>query len=610
MDDYVLLETLCPSGQERLSLLFTEPLAWLECGPDDDPARFLARLDRETDQGRYWAGWFSYEFGSLLEPSLALLPGARERTSPLTRIGIFSGPATYDHRTGRMEGEWPRAEASAGSIEIGSVRPAMTRQGFLDALARIKQYILAGDTYQINFTFALVFELAGSLARLYQQLCANQSVAYAAWLRSRGEDIMSFSPELFFRIDNRTGCITTRPMKGTVRRGRDCAGDARRAAWLRQDGKSRSENVMIVDLLRNDLGRLLHELGGGEVRVESLFDVETYESLLQMTSIISGQAGCGHIPLARAMPALFPCGSVTGAPKIRAMEIIGELEQGPRGVYCGAIGYGGPDGTCLNVPIRTLTLANGRGTMPVGAGIVHDSNPEDEWEECLLKARFLTSPRPDFRLIETLLWLPASGYHLLAEHLDRLAASARYFAYPFNRQEVAARLTAAARGFGGQSMRVRLLLDRQGRIELTRAAITTVAANGGGSQASLVALADPRMDPDNIFLYHKTTHRPWYDRGREQAQEAGLFDLLYINTREEVTEGTIANCFYRLDSCLYTPPVASGLLPGTLRASLLATGQVRERVLPLAELAQVDELLMGNSVRGLVRVRLEGETGP
>ncbi len=398
-------------------------------------------------------------------------------------------------------------------------------------------------------------------------------------------------------------------MKGTIQRGPHPAEDARLMQFLQGDEKNRSENVMIVDLLRNDLGRVCTP---GSVTTRSLFDIETYETLHQMTSTITG-----HLPretkIEPLFRALFPCGSVTGAPKIRTMEIIHELESGPRGIYTGAIGFIAPTGEAtFNVPIRTIELNGSKGEMGIGSGIIHESDPEQEWRECLLKGRFLSNPAPTFSLIETMLWQPGSGYWLLGEHLERLAASAAYFRYPFNRPELMAQLDRLALDFGASSMRVRLTLAKSGQTELSATPCPAPDATiwpiqpATPSELPRVIFSSQATDPSSPWLFHKTTLRELYDTERQQALAGGFYEVLFANTREEVTEGSITNIFVQQQGTLLTPPMKCGLLPGIFRRYLLehASLVVREAILTRQNLEQAEALFVGNSVRGLVQVRL------
>ncbi|MDH5297813.1 MAG: aminodeoxychorismate synthase component I [Desulfobulbaceae bacterium] len=607
---FVFLETTRAKGDECRSLLFREPVAMLRCTGGDSAGDFFAEARGYLARGHYLAGWFAYEFGYLLEPSLAGL-GWVGQPPLLAELGVYNEPHVYDHRSSSFSGRgpWPTTPGGGapGEYRLRNLRLNQQQQEYLAAIQRIKQYIAAGDTYQVNYTLKLLFDFSGSAEGFYQTLRRNQSVAYGAYLRNGLHRLLSFSPELFFRKKGER--CTVRPMKGTARRGRSCEEDAAIAAWLRADAKNRSENVMIVDLLRNDLGRVCTM---GSVRTDSLFDVETYESLHQMTSTIHGRLR-PDVGLAELFGALFPCGSVTGAPKIRTMEIIRELELAPRGVYTGAIGYLAPDGDAFfNVPIRTVVLDGGRGEMGIGSGVVFDSDPVGEWEECGLKGSFLTEPRPSFELIETLLWEPGQGYWLLDLHLARLARSAAFFDYPLDRQRLTARLAEAAEAFGpGSAQRVRLTLARDGGFCLAATpcglpGARTFAEADVPAKLPRVTFADGAVDSRSPYLFHKTTRRELYDRERQLATAEGFYEVLFVNQRGEVTEGAITNLFVRLEGRLLTPPVDCGLLDGVFRRQLLSAGQepVAEAVLTREDLAAAEAIYLGNSVRGLVRVSL------
>ena len=419
-------------------------------------------------------------------------------------------------------------------------------------------------------------------------------------------------------------------MKGTARRGRTTREDREIAEWLRGDAKNRSENVMIVDLVRNDLGRVAQT---GSVKVEELFAVERYPTLWQMTSTVSAElrSEAGFYDIFRA---LFPCGSVTGAPKVRATQLIAELEAAPRGAYTGAIGFFSPRQTVFNVAIRTLELDGTRGTMGVGSGVVIDSDAAAEYRECLLKAEFLTGPthrtistisgdiqivaQPDkFFLIETMLWdgdQPPAGYPFLALHLDRLQDSAEYFDFVCDRAAVCRALEDHARQFADQKLagaetplprsprRVRLLLDAEGEVQIGSEALPPAA---DPNRMGRVRIAAERTDPADATLYHKTTHRRLYNRAFEQAVRDGFDDALFLNLNGEVTEGAISNVFAVKDGRWFTPPIECGLLPGVYRRHFLETRpEIEERVLSLDDLRHADAIYLCNAVRGLRRVIL------
>lgn len=602
LDNFVFFETGRFSPENQRSFLLFDPICWLSCRYGDDPLDFLDQAESYRRQGYFLAGWIGYEFGYLLEPGKNRPLGPDRKGQEIACLGVFNNPIIYNHFNGKFSGgsRWPERKVMDSGCRIENLQTNISEEEFYRCIEEIKGYIAAGDTYQVNYTFKLDFTCSGSTAALYRQLRRNQSVAYSAWIRRQHADILSFSPELFFAAD-RSG-IRVRPMKGTLGRGRTVQEDLEWASALRQDPKSQSENVMIVDLLRNDLGRLLQTSGGGRVQVRSLFDVEPYESLLQMTSTIDGiPEPARSLPLRTMFQSLFPCGSVTGAPKIRTMEIINELEKEPRGVYCGAIGYCHGDEMCFNVPIRTLTLEDGHGRMGIGAGIVHDSDPKEEWRECLLKGRFLTHSRPDFQLIETLAWFPDTGYSLLRFHLERLADSAQYFFFICDLAAIEQRLLAEAEGFSF-SMRVRVLLTKDGTLQVTATALAAAVTPGKG--LPVVAFANERIGSEDIFLYHKTTNRRLFNRLRKQAEQQDLYELLLCNTREEVTEGTISTLFVELDGQLYTPPVSCGLLAGVYRRFMLENNKARERVLYRDDVIGAEKVYLANSVRGLIQVAL------
>ncbi|XOF32803.1 MAG: chorismate-binding protein [Candidatus Electrothrix sp. YB6] len=626
-DNFVFLESSRLSEENHHSLLFTRPSSYLYCLPGDSAIKFLDRADHLRDQGMFLAGWLAYEFGYLLEPRLHhFLARNRNAASapaeqPLAVLGVYDNPVVFNHKTGQFSSGsgWPEGEAEQTACTCTDLNTSISEREYLQAVRAVQEYILAGDTYQVNFTLHVDFHFQGSIAALYRTLRRNQSVGYSAWIRHNGRDVLSFSPELFFAANAER--VRVRPMKGTMSRGRTNAEDKEQQEKLRSDPKNRSENVMIVDLLRNDIGRLLYEGGGGTVVPRSLFDVETYESLLQMTSAVDGIPECisEHIPgnnqdksdssnsplsFRRLVETLFPCGSVTGAPKIRTMEIIHELEQQPRGVYCGAIGYTSREKSYFNVPIRTLELHNGQGRMGVGSGIVADSVPEAEWEECLLKGNFLTSSEPDFQLIETMLWRPDQGFFLLDYHLERLQDSAAYFHFFCEPDAIRLHLEQKVQKLKGdqgeqQQWRIRLLLHRDGRIETSAVPLPSPAPVSGK-----VIFSEHQVDAASPHRFHKTTRRELYNREYAAAAEQEYFDILFTNTEGQVTEGAVSNIFVARqdDDVLLTPPVSCGLLAGTYRRMLLEQGKAIEQALTVEDVLQAHRLYAANSVRGLVRV--------
>lgn len=617
-DQYVFLDTARSDPENRYSFLFLQPHSRLEFFAGDDPAIFVAAMEELLASGHYLAGWLSYEFGYLLEPQVAgLLPPQVEGGAPLASFGVFSEPFRFNHGDGNTT--FPAFDSSAKLAEFSmeDITLSQEKESYLNAIQKIKAYIAAGDTYQVNYTLKLLFDFQGSAEAFYRTLRRNQSVAYGAIMHLGAEHILSLSPELFFKADS--NAILVRPMKGTMQRGRDLKEDQSLCERLRDDPKNRSENVMIVDLLRNDLARLSHQIGEGKVVTQSLFDVECYESVLQMTSTIYAKTD-GSIfnkaGMLELLKALFPCGSVTGAPKIRTMEIIRELEESPRGVYTGAIGCFSPDGSAtFNVPIRTIRLADGKGEMGIGSGIVYDSDPEQEWQECLLKADFLTRSIPVFVLIETLLFTPENGYWLVEEHLERLHQSANYFSFSYSEDAVLRVLQEFEnkRGLADSCYRVRLTLAKDGTVETTSQPCDlpltfSLPKKPLTSHDSLpaITLSSEKVESSSPWFFHKTSNRDLFQEEFARACERSLFDIVFLNDRQELTEGCISNLIVFLDGNYYTPPVSSGLLAGTMRRRLLSDDSInlQVKVLSNEDLQRAEALFCCNSVRGVVQVRL------
>ncbi len=618
-EEYVFFDTARSDAVNRYSYLFVQPLERLDFRVGDDLSQFVSKMEETLAAGFYLAGWMSYEFGYLLESRLAdlLTQDLLDKKTILASFGVFERPFFYDHKSGVTDFPIAVATEELSDFTVNDIRFSQNRESYLRAISKIKEYITVGDTYQVNYTLKLLFDFSGSPEAFYRNLRRNQSVAYGAMIHLAEEHILSLSPELFFKID--TDRILVRPMKGTMKRGRDWEEDQQQGELLRQDDKNRSENVMIVDLLRNDLARLCRQLGDTAVVTESLFDVERFESVLQMTSTVSAVTDgrvLSRVPILDVLKALFPCGSVTGAPKIRTMEIIRELELAPRGVYTGAAGYLAPDGTGIfNVPIRTVRLNGNSGEMGIGSGIVHDSVPEQEWQECLLKADFLTKSIPEFVLLETLLRNPQNEYYLLDYHLDRLRKSACYFSFNFSADTILNALDCVepAEHRASDYQLVRLTLAKDGEVEITtrvcgapQRQVLPQSPPASHDGLPAVALSPYKVDSSLVWFYHKTTERALFSREFERAGEQALFDLIFQHERSEITEGCITNLIVYIGSTYYTPPVSSGLLAGTMRAEILSKPfpEVQEKILSLEDIRRAKALFCCNSVRGIVQVRL------
>jgi len=465
---------------------------------------------------------------------------------------------------------------------------------YKEKIKQIKHLIKEGETYQVNYTIRSMFEFYVSAYGMYLNIRKMQNVPYSAFIKIGDRFILSFSPELFFKRDG--NLITTRPMKGTIARGFNEKNDRNNIETLKKSLKDRAENIMIVDMMRNDLGRICES---GSIKSEPLFHIEKYRTLFQMTSTVSGRLK-KNVGLYDIFSSLFPSASVTGAPKIRTMQIISEIEKSPRKVYTGAIGMLYPDGNSIfNVAIRTILAENNYGEMGTGGGIVYDSKTEKEYKECLLKSAFLASSSPNMHLIETIRWTSQNGFFLLDLHMKRLAKSAQFFRFIFNKKNILQNLDNTAASFESDSVyKVRLLLSPDGQILISSQKISPETA----SIIPKIALSKHKIEAENIFLYHKTTIRHLYDKTYNQAAKKGYFDIIFKNTSNEITEGCITNVFIEKNGVLYTPPVSCGLLPGVLRTHLVKNGIAKEKTLIKDEIFKADKIFLGNSVRGLVKV--------
>ncbi|HEY4611533.1 MAG TPA: aminodeoxychorismate synthase component I, partial [Bacteroidota bacterium] len=558
----LLFETTLRDASNQKSYLFLKPKYIITATSLKKVERALEDVDAALRDGYHVAGFLSYEAGAAFE---RVLQQEARLFQPLVWFGVYKNPVTFNHRTKRFEqgsrvehsiARQLQAVAETKKVPLAPT-PSVTYEEYEKAIEKIKEYIVAGDTYQVNYTFKLRFPWKDSAAALYARLRNAQRVEYSVFLSLRERKILSLSPELFFR--NGGNAVTVKPMKGTAPRGRTREEDSAYEKELRASEKNRAENLMIVDMLRNDLGRIAKT---GSVRVASFFDVERYDTILQATSTIEAKLRSGVTP-SEIMKCLFPCGSVTGAPKIRTMQIIRELESEPRGVYTGSIGFFSPKKKAVwNVAIRTVVLntRERRGEMGVGSGIVYDSNSEHEYRECLLKAKFLMESHGEFALLETMRWEPQYSYRLLKYHMGRLERSAEYFGFSFKRAEGLAflkrhgmKLRKASKRT--RSFRVRLTMTRDGVFSATQYRLERSA----GDQHARIS--EHRTDSGDRFLYHKTTNRTLYDRELERAMLDGFFDVIFLNERHELTEGARSNLVVKKDGRGYTPPVECGLLP-------------------------------------------------
>jgi para-aminobenzoate synthetase / 4-amino-4-deoxychorismate lyase len=566
MPPFVLLDDSRAIGAAP-ARLYTDPVEIVTTRKGSEVAAALEALRTATRGGLHAAGYLSYEAGAALEPKLG---GSEAGDTPLLWFGLFRDfrqipPDDVPGLLPDPEGGW-----------LDAPRPGIDYATYAAQMRQVKDLIEAGDIYQANLTFAATVATAGDPRALYTGLRARAANPYGALVATGKQWLLSLSPELFFALHD--GKVTTRPMKGTAPRDAD-------PTALAEDPKQRAENLMIVDLLRNDLSRVA---ATGSVAVPELFRVERYPTVQQMTSTVTAQLAGGR-DVIDLLAALFPCGSITGAPKIRAMEAIADIEERTRGVYTGSIGRLDPDGdAAFNVAIRTLVIDEGEPTarMGLGSGIVADSVARGEWEECLAKGAFVASTRI-FDLIETMRFEPDSGLARLEAHLARMKASADVFGFAFDRHAARNDLQAATFRLR-EGARVRLLLSKRGYVAVE---VRPLPAPPPGPVA--VRIVPLPVDPTDFRLRHKTTDRSFYDTARGTA-----FEVVFALPDGRLTEGSFTNVFVERDGVLLTPPLAGGLLGGILRNELVADGRAREAKLRADDLRQ--GFFIGNALRGLL----------
>jgi para-aminobenzoate synthetase/4-amino-4-deoxychorismate lyase len=555
------------------------PAAIISAATLSEVLPLLKSVETAVAGGAFAVVMLSYEAAPIFDHALTV---HQLEDFPLAWAAIFSGPET------------PRRDTTNGVYHVNPWLPLVTPTQYEVSIEQIREFIARGDTYQVNYAFPLACEFDGDPLAWYRDLCRAQPAPYSAYLDLGKHKLLCLSPELFFRRQGDR--ITTKPMKGTAPRGRWVKEDDERERSLRQSEKDRAENVMIVDLLRNDLGKI--SIPGG-VEVTRLFELERYDTLWQMTSTVEANLRAG-VGLAEALGALFPCGSITGAPKIRTMQIIRELEPFPRGAFTGTIGLVRPGGDCcFNVAIRTVVLnsSTGRATFGVGGGITFSSTPKGEYEECLVKAAFLTRKVPEFNLLESLL-LEHGEFFLLERHLNRLRESSQYFGFKFDEAQVLTLLRKASEVHHTGCWKVRLLQNKDGACEIEMTTLTPGPAGTRGVSGLVprrIKLAPAPVDVNDRFLFHKTTYRALYDEALKSAPDCD--DVILWNEGGEVTESIIANVVVSLDGRLCTPPVESGLLAGTFRAELLDQGVIQERRILTRELQAASSFYLINSVR-------------
>ncbi len=592
-NNFCLLESSLCDGENFCSMinwgLILKKLAY----DGSSLMRYLKWAETISQKGHFVICAIPYEAGLAIEPVFNY-----KNKLPFPAIFmVFKNNVIFDHTNGRFSSKISLIDNKLNTQ--WKMKELWFDTDFFEYsrnIKKIKNYIEQGDTYQVNYTIRSKFNFTGSVYGIYLDLREMQKVPYSAFIKLNDVFILSFSPELFFK---KTGdLIKTKPMKGTIQRGKTFEDDKRNEEKLQKSVKDRAENLMIVDMMRNDLGRICKY---GTVVTNPLFSIEEYKTLFQMTSTVTGVLKKG-VFFSDIIRAIFPSASITGAPKIRTMQIISELEKSPRKIYTGTIGILKPDGdSTFNVAIRTILIKGKNGEMGTGGGIVYDSKAKKEYQECQLKAAFLISGCKKIQLIETIRWTNNDGYYLLDLHLKRLKNSAEFFHFEFNMRKIINELEKIVLLFSpDKTYRVRLLLFQDGDVS-----ISFQELKPHSNTPLKTTISKRKINPGNVFLYHKTTIRDIYDRAHTFAIKNDYFDIIFENIKGEITEGAITNVFIEKNGVLYTPPVSSGLLPGVLRQYLIKNHYAKEKIITKEDLFNADKIFLGNSVRGLMEVTFE-----
>jgi len=591
----ILLESNLANKENRYSYLFTDPKSIISCKKLSQVPACLKQIDQQKRKDNYICGFLSYEAGYAFCEKFNV---THAFDFPLIWMGVFKKPLIFDHEKSSFSKNIKKPSSHDNDrYHISNQNLDISRNDYIKNIVKIKRFIETGDTYQVNYTTKYRFKLHGSAWGFYKTLRASQPVNYSAFIKSPQRHIISLSPELFFRQEKHD--IYVRPMKGTIARGLNATLDRKNAAILKNDPKNQAENLMIVDLLRSDIGAISKT---GSVNVESLFDIEKYPTLFQMTSSIRGTLK-KTLTLPKLFAGLFPSGSVTGAPKIHTMELIRKLEKDSRKIYTGSIGFISPkQKSVFNVAIRTLLIKESDAEMGVGSGITYSSDADLEFAECKLKADFLK--QPEFKLIETMRHERSNGIKLLPLHLKRLRKSAKFFDFLYSEKSALAALRKSLKTLPKKSIhKIRILLESSGKISIETSQLLETAP----SAFNKVILSKKRTDSSKVFFYHKTTNRKLYTIEHRKAKARGYFDVIFMNKKNEITEGAISNIFLKKGRFFYTPPISCGVLPGVYREYFIESNpkKVKEKEITLADLKGADVIYCSNALRKMVKVQLE-----
>ncbi len=606
---FALLEDSKTSQDEARNLLFTNQQEDIIANTEDELPAALAKIEACRKKGLYLCGYLAYEAGYYFIDKKIKRTKENNKEQALLHFVAFKSMQVLDRQT--INDAFSETEQDPTSqLCAHGFKLSVSENKYIDAIKKIKRYIIAGDTYQINYTIKFKFRLRGTANALYQALRQTQPVEFGAFLNFQKLKIVSSSPELFVRRQGDT--LVSKPMKGTAKRGLNETEDEFIVDFLKHDPKTLSENVMIVDLIRNDFGRICET---GSVVVKNLFEVQTFKTIHQMISTVKGRLKT-DISFKDLLYGLFPCGSITGAPKIRTMEIINDLEAESRGVYTGAIGYILPNNDFyFNVPIRTIVMnQRNQCEMGIGSGIIYESNAKAEFEECILKADFLTNLNANFYLIETFKYDTKKRlFNNLDQHIYRLTDSAGYFGFKIKQFVIDERLDEIKKDLEEQRgiFKVRLCAYQNGEVNISYESISdsigdiSMSSDQNLSNENKVVIGDQKISSRSIFQYHKTSRREVYNEEFDKAYKAGFYDAIILNEHNQVAEACRHNLFIRKDGSLITPPIKAGVLHGIYRQKFIDQEQAIEKIITLEDLKNADEVLLTNSVRGVVKVSVD-----
>ena len=573
--------------RKATSFLFLKPIEVITIYKKEDLDFSFKHIQKLTDKGYYGYSLIKYEAGFLFEEKLANLFGAANEK--LIQFFFFEKREVKKLKSSKII----LGECINDRYVISNFKLNRSKSQFIDDVFKIKEHLKSGDTYQVNYTVKGNFNFKGAYSVFFQKLLFNQSAKYSALINNNDKIIISLSPELFFHKKDKE--IISRPMKGTARRGFNQNSDRTAETELMTSEKNLAENVMIVDLIRNDLGRICRF---GSITAPELFHLEKYETLFQMVSVVHGKLR-KKIKVRDILQNIFPCGSITGAPKIRTMEIINEIEKEQRGIYTGSIGLVTPNEIKMNVAIRTIAINKntGEGVMGLGSGIVWDSDPVNEYEEVILKSKFLTEPLEYFEIFETMRY-ENGGILFLDEHLARMKSAADYFLFKFNEKKIRKQIEKSIADLDKEKiLKIRLALKKWGEIRIVESDISILPKNVSA------ILSQNKINSQDKFRHFKTTNRKLYDEEYSMYSSQGFYEVLYLNENDELAEGSRVNIFLRKANAWYTPPIESGALPGIYRKHFIENvSNVSEKTLTLEDLKRGDELILTNAIKGEVNV--------